>query len=634
MLCSCSWLLFAQAPTDSTKLEPVHTTVTVNENIATEAPAFVTVLDRTDIAQQPGVNLDDRLRAVPGFTLFRRSSSLVANPTTQGVSLRGLGSSGASRTLVLWDGIPLNDPFGGWVYWTRVDPNDLARVEVLRGAATSVFGDRAMSGSIGLFTRPAEPTRLSGSIEFGNERTRLLSGGFSHVWDKFAMSARARGFETDGYYVVQEHRRGPADAQAGVRFATGDVRLDFLGNDQRLYVKFDALAEERANGTVLTENSTSLGTLSANYSRQWTSDTFSAVAYHTREQYHATFSAVMPDRRTERITFFQTVPSHGTGGALMWRHQGGGWSLVGGTDAQRVKGTSTDVLQPTGLRQGGGAQTQQGTFANFDLGRGPLHVYLGGRQQFTGGSNNFFSPSAGLSFGGEHSRFRGSVFRAFRAPTLNELYRDFRAGNAETRANANLLPEKLFGAEVGWDLNYSRWRLQLTAFRNELTDLITNVTVSTTPQLISRQRRNAAEGLTRGFDATLEGWTGPWRGEISYLFSESRFVTGERLPQVPKHSGSALLSYVRDGTLVSGGLRTFSSQFEDDRNTFLMGGFATVQFALKQRIREGLSAICSIDNAANREYAVGITAPAGPGLAPLIAIGSPRLWRVGLQWDR
>lgn len=74
-----------------------------------------------------------RLRQVPGFSLFRRSSSVVAKPTTQGVSLRAIGSSGASRTLVLWDGIPINDPFGGWVYWTRIDPAHIDRVEIDRG---------------------------------------------------------------------------------------------------------------------------------------------------------------------------------------------------------------------------------------------------------------------------------------------------------------------------------------------------------------------------------------------------------------------------------------------------------------------------------------------------------------------
>ena len=83
----------------------------------------------------PALTLDDFLRRVPGFTLFRRTSSLVAHPTAQGVSLRGVGPSGASRSLVLADGIPLNDPFGGWVYWSRVPaPLDRSDRDTQRGA--------------------------------------------------------------------------------------------------------------------------------------------------------------------------------------------------------------------------------------------------------------------------------------------------------------------------------------------------------------------------------------------------------------------------------------------------------------------------------------------------------------------
>src|SRR5262249_60572906 len=84
--------------------------------------ADVTVLDREDVDHSAAQTSDDLLQQIPGFNLFRRSSSLVAHPTTQGVSLRGIGSSGASRTLVLLDGIPLNDPFGGWGYWWRGTP--------------------------------------------------------------------------------------------------------------------------------------------------------------------------------------------------------------------------------------------------------------------------------------------------------------------------------------------------------------------------------------------------------------------------------------------------------------------------------------------------------------------------------
>src|SRR5439155_14330326 len=170
------------------KIEPVHTSITVVENIAAETPAQVSVLDSKQIRQTPGANLDDRLREVPGFSLFRRSSSLVANPTTQGISLRGIGSSGASRTLVLWDGIPANDPFGGWVYWTQLIPDEIERVEISRGAATSIFGDRAMTGAIGLFSREPEKLHLLGDYQFGNRNSHDVSVGFSDLWRQVAVS--------------------------------------------------------------------------------------------------------------------------------------------------------------------------------------------------------------------------------------------------------------------------------------------------------------------------------------------------------------------------------------------------------------------------------------------------------------
>src|ERR1035437_3816301 len=207
----CPFLLVAQTPdprTDPPKPEPLKTSITVVEKISAETPANVTVLDQTTLQQSPGTNLDDRLREVPGFSLFRRSSSLVANPTTQGISLRGIGSSGASRTLVLWDGIPANDPFGGWVYWTQFVPDEIGRAEISRGASTSIFGDRAMSGAIGIFSRQPETLHVLAEYEFGNENTHDLSAGFADVWSRVAISGAARAFPSDGYFIVPASIRG------------------------------------------------------------------------------------------------------------------------------------------------------------------------------------------------------------------------------------------------------------------------------------------------------------------------------------------------------------------------------------------------------------------------------------------
>src|SRR3954464_13843078 len=226
LLCVCLLTVsaFAQnAPeSDPTKIDPLKQSITVNANIAAEAPASIVEIAKPQLERIPGEHLDDRLRDVPGVSMFRRSSSLAANPTTQGISLRGLGSSGASRTLLLWDGIPVNSPFGGWIYWTRIAPDDVDRIEMSRGASTSVFGDKAMGGTINMFTRAPEPWRMTLGADGGNVGQAQVYGGFSHLWKSFAASANVRAFRMDGYYIIPRANRGPVDQLAGVDFVAGN----------------------------------------------------------------------------------------------------------------------------------------------------------------------------------------------------------------------------------------------------------------------------------------------------------------------------------------------------------------------------------------------------------------------------
>ncbi|MEO7649919.1 MAG: TonB-dependent receptor, partial [Bryobacteraceae bacterium] len=515
------------------------------------------MLENKILQQTPGVNLDDRLRSVPGFSLFRRSSSLVSHPTTQGVSLRGIGASGTSRTLVLIDGVPANDPFGGWVYWTLFAPEEMERVEISRGASTSVFGDRAMGGAIALFTREPQRLRWNAGYLGGNQNTHDASAGISHVFSRFGVSGQWRGYTTEGYFITPEPRRGSVDRRSAVAFTTGEARADYLGTTNRFFLKASVLAEDRQNGTAVQTNSTGMGSISGHYSGQWNKDTVSVVAFHSREEFRSAFSAIAANRNTETLSFRQSVPSEAVGGAGLWRHGASQWNLLAGADAFRVEGTSIDSLAPTGKRIGGGTQFQHGVFAQGDATIGPAKFFAGLRHHFTGQDSTFLSPSAGVVLGRKRVRARGSVYRSFRAPTLNELFREFRQGNTSTQANPTLRPETLFGAEVGLDFIGESTRARFTFYRNSLTDLITNVTLSTTPALIVRRRDNAASALNRGaeFEATQQ--FGYFRGEIGYLFADSRFGTGERVPQIARHQGSALLVYDRNGTLVTAGVRSF-----------------------------------------------------------------------------
>ena len=595
------------------------------ERLEQESPAAITTLNKLDIAKAPGVNIDDRLRLVPGFTLFRRNSSLVANPTTQGVSLRGVGSTGASRTLVLWDGVPVNDPFGGWIYWTRIPSEEVDRVEVIRGATTSVFGDRTMSGSVAMFTRAAEPMRLSLGMEGGNLGTLQPSGGFSHVMRKFGVSGFFRAFDTDGYLIVPKERAGRVDTAAGVRFAAGAFKADYSTDRERMSLKVDILTEERANGTPMQTNSTSLGTLSGNYSRDFGAASLGVIGYHSRQQYHQRFSAIAADRNTERLTSYQSVPSTAFGGGGFLKGKPGRYNWTVGTDAQNVDGTSYETVVPVGLRVGGGTQTQTGLFGQGDAKFGNLQLFAGSRFQSAGKAGNFYQPSGGMAYGMGAFRWRASAYRSFRAPTLNELYREFRAGNTTTQANANLKAEKLWAVETGLDYRAEAFTVRVGGFYKEIGDLITNVTLSSSAAAVVRQRRNAAAATVRGFEAEIEKRVKQVRFEASYLMVDSRFATRERLPQVPKHQGSAQATWYGPKTLVTLSVRTSALQFEDDRNAQLLPGFALLQLTARQELGHGLKATLAIENMADRRILTGFT--------PFPQTGAPLLFRLGLRWE-
>jgi outer membrane cobalamin receptor len=621
----------AQAPTvpeaDSSKPPPLKTSVTVNAVLSSETPAAITTLGPQQLQLIPGAELDDRLRQIPGFSLFRRSSSVVANPTTQGVSLRATGSTGASRTLVLWNSIPINDPFGGWVYWDRIDPSYIDRVEVERGASTSVFGDRAMGGTISLFSPTEQREHLFAQILRGNEGTADVAAGYSNLWGHWGLSVHSRAFTTDGYYITPDSIRGNADNKANVRFAAGDMRLDYLGAHDRFSLHFDALAEARHNGTQLTHNSTGLGTIAASYTHSWTNDQISVIAFHTEEQFHSTFSSVSANRNSETLTSRQTVPVLDTGGAAYWQHHAKRWNTIVGTDADHVDGTSFDYSYATRvLTPNGGTLFEHGVFGQGDVMVGPVRFFAGIRQQFTGQhGETFVSPNAGAALGVRRFRFRASGYRSFRAPTLNELYRPFRVGNAQTLANAALIPESLTGVEAGFDWGGETTHISFTAFRNELGNLIDNATISSSPALILRQRQNFPSALSRGLEASINRQWRHWRAEAGYMYADARLSTGQRIPQVPKQQGTAQVTFTAKSTLISGGLRVFGLIFDDDLNQFLMPGFASVGLSAEQRLTKSLSAVASVDNLLDRTYLVALT--------PNPNIGQPQMWRVGLKWS-
>src|SRR5262249_32093083 len=224
-------------PDDPTGLEPVVVTVTRTEPPAGQAPASVTVLTREDISLSPSVTLDDLLRQVPGFSLFRRSSSLVTHPTTQGLSLRGIGPSGTSRALVLVDGVPVNDPFGGWVYWGRIPMLGIDQIEVVRGGGSSVWGNYALGGVVQIINRRPTERALFFDGSYGLNDTMNFDLLLHDVEGPFRISLEGNYFSTGGYEVVKKSRRGSIDIEADSTHSTFNGRVELVATPEAsLYV--------------------------------------------------------------------------------------------------------------------------------------------------------------------------------------------------------------------------------------------------------------------------------------------------------------------------------------------------------------------------------------------------------------
>src|SRR5436305_3338877 len=448
-----AWMggLSNQVPPDSQSFaDTLVVTAARSQERLTDAVAPTSVLTREDIARSPGLTLDEQLRQIPGFSLLRRSSSLTAHPTSQGVSLRGLGPSGASRTLVLFDGTPLNDPFGGWVYWNRLPASALQSVEVARGALSQLYGSAALGGAIQLLPRAPRRGTLEATVRGGDRTTRdaeifasdAATGGKPWGW-----TLAGRLFNTNGFYILFPEDRGAVDRRATVGFGTLYGRFQWGSYHAGLNV----FHENRGNGTALQRNDTSLQTLDAGYGGEhWVWD-----LYGQTQRFQSTFSRILPDRSREFLTAEQDFRTQGFGGSAAWRSGGG---LLVGADLRRA---SWDVQE----------QTLGGLYAQETVGVSPrLDLLAGARFDLWASqrTRSSFNPRVGALFRAtDEVTLRGSIYRGFRAPTLNELYRPFRVRNVLTEANTNLREESLLAAARGADLvTSSRLVGRLNAFHN------------------------------------------------------------------------------------------------------------------------------------------------------------------------
>jgi outer membrane receptor protein involved in Fe transport len=619
--------------------------VTVSADTTTARLAIessVTSIDRSAIAASPALRLDDQLRSVPGFSLFRRTSSAVANPTTQGVTLRGLSASGASRTLVVADEVPLNDPFGGWVYWDRVPVVALQRVDVVRGAAGDIAGNDALGGVIRLTTRTN--TGAEAWVDGGSLGTARGSGYGALSRGGWMAGASAETMTTDGFIVIAPEARGPADVAADSRGTStmgwgGGTRGPFQATLRGGYFN-----ERRGNGTPAQVNATLTRWSGANAHGLLAGGIWEARGDISVNNYRQTFSAVTATTRaTERLTNLQWVGSTGGGAGVSWIRQTSRAQVLIGVTTRTARANLDEAafsltgvesaITRTRARQRGegalfqgrldlssrvtldaGARIDRWTLANVD--KPDLASHL-----------NFFEPRVGLSLRISADRtLRVSWLTGFRTPTMNELYRSFRVGNTTTQANVDLKPEKSSGPEVAFTMQRERWTGRAILYASRLNGAIYSRTLSSSTTAIVRQRAN---GDARAVGSELEF---EWRAfggvtlTTAWAMNDSKFTSGElegkRTPQVPRAAGSVGIRANAKAVSAALNVRVIGAQFDDDVNSFKLRRGSLVDGRAGWRWSRRVELFGAIENALDAEIDTGKT--------PIRTIGAPRMARAGL----
>jgi outer membrane receptor protein involved in Fe transport len=637
-----------------------------------DAAYAVVTLEAGQLKGTASNRLEDALRDVAGLAQFRRSDSRSSHPTAQGITLRGLGGNASSRVLLLLDGVPQTDPFGGWVAFPAYLPAGLQSARVTRGGGSGYAGPGALAGTIELSSAGPGPVAMGlaygsrNSVEANVTGSARAGGGFATIAAQYV-----RG---DGFVPVIEGQRGIADRPAPYEQASLALRgvIDLGGTE--LQANLSGFRDRRDRGV----NFTPVKSDGIDASVRLVGARWSALGYVQTRQFASGFASVDAARTAATPTLDQyNVPATGIGGRFEIEPLTGALTLRLGADIRAVSGRTQELYTyvaglPTRRREAGGHSLTFGGFADASYESGPLTLSAGGRidRWRIGGGHLLETPLAGGTAltdqvfadrsgweatgrigaavkAGEGVTMRAAGYRGWRLPTLNELYRPFRVGADATAANALLDPERLTGAEVGVSFApLDALSLSATGYWSRIDGAIANVTLANGPGTfpgvgfvsaagVYRQRRNLDSVETRGIELDARFAIGSVFLNASYAFTDARVqgsgaaapLDGLRPAQTARHQGSATIGWQRHGLRTALTARYVAPQFEDDQNQRLLADAFTLEGIARIPIAGGFGIELRGENLFDARVEAGIS---GPGI---IERASPRTLWIGLSYS-
>jgi len=640
----------------------------------------LTLWDSEKITNFSPRSIDELLASDPSFSLYRRQPATLSNPTSTGVSLRNTGATAAARTLVLRDGIPQNDPFGGWINWTRYEPGALESAALVPAAQSAVLGNLSPAGSIRLTSREITGNRHLLRLTGGSQGTIGSSTSHEMLSDDGVLGVGLNlfAFHTDGYHAIPTWQRGPIDQKLELDHAGADLRFIWQAAENlTVEPAFSYYDERRSNGTPVTGNTTEALDFSLRLTAEHRGASTQLLTYYQRRRFASVFSSVDATRSSERVALNQFhVPGEGLGGALVHRRDlSETLNFTTGADFRLLSGETNEDAGIFRRRRAGGDQDFIGLFANVSWAITPETQLDSSirfdRWSFTDGSRiekslisgallrqdifpdrHGWEPSTSLTI--EH-QFRDNIGAhlsggtSFRAPNINELYRPFRVRNDITEANAALDPERFYSLEAGlnWQAN-DTLTLGLDFSHHWIHNAIANVPITDPAQIAAifgtlppggtgSQRQNIDEARVLGIQGSAE-WQANrlWTLRLDGLWSETEFtsspaqplLTGQPFPQAPdlRLIGSARFQ-ATDELSFFAGLEYASHLYDDALSTRRIPSYWTCRIGGTWQATDSVAIHARIENLFNTEIPTGLSSDG------IQSIGQPRAFWLTTEWQ-
>lgn len=656
----------AEAPAEGTRL-PV-TVVSASRGNARnveDLPLSVTVIDRAQIERSPGRTVDELLREVVGLQLPAQNSTN-GFPVNPSVAIRGVGlGDNGTRTLVLLDGVPMNGAYFGNVFWNRVPKQNIERIEIVRGASSSLFGAYAMGGVINIITREL-PDTLRAEVDAGAGSDDTLSGNVylaGAPTDRLRLALNANVLETDGFFLLAPEDRGAIDRPFASDIFSAQVNLEYAASPTtRYYARANYHSQDQRRNTFLSQTNTLTKDVSAGVeSAIGDGGTLQANVFYLDEQFDTdnTSLRVFGSRAAEFVSNRHDTPAKDKGGSLVWSQRSDGWlsSWSVGVDARRVSGDDDqDIFLSSGAlavnQVASGKQRSLGVFSeasirpvrnlellaslrydDFKTSDGTI-VSNGIATAFDSNSFDRFDPRLAAAYRvNDAVKLRGAWYRGFRAPTLSELFRRFGTTTFVGLPNPELDPERLSGGELGLDLNFGALSSQINVFQNNVEDFVGGVVVAFRP--FTTRNENIGEIRSRGVEwINTYRFDERWRVDFGYTYTDAEIIRhiddpeliGNRVEGAPKHFASLALGYDNpQGLSLSVRGRHLGAQFQDSSNETRIGSHTVVDLFASYPLATHLSAYVTIENLLDNGY----TANALGGLPQR---GAPFQFIGGLRW--